>query len=243
MSLARRYNHLLRRHTLHFAAWNPITDTQRVGDYGILDRGVFRKLGHISEFGVDLETEEGNSASFDFRSAVSSIVRVEGTAQVQVFGTGSVGAKLRFEFQGKFAAVVKSPQVRVHAMQSIHQVAAQLHGAPDWRPRYRVISKVYTGTDATVIASVNNTTGIELSGTADALRQFELGGATVGVTVGGSHQLALVGKKGPLAIDLFRVSRAGAVPQLLGAMNVAGDEPDDLIDGSENWDSEADDLG
>lgn len=243
MSLARRYNRLLRRHTLHFAAWNPIIDPQEVGDYGLLARGVFRKLGHISEFGVNPNTEKGNAAAFDFRSAVSSVVRIEAGVEVPVFGTGTVDAKLRIKFEGKFVALVKSPSVTVEAMTSMHQVAAQLQHAPGWMPRFRVISKVYRGTDATVIASVDNTTGIELSGAANALRLFELGQASVGVTVGGAHQLSLVGRSGPLAIDLFRVRRAGAVPALLGAMDFASSEPDDLIDGSENWDSDTDDLG
>lgn len=243
MSLARRYNRLLRRHTLHFAAWNPIIDPQEVGDYGLLDRGIFRKLGHIREFGVTPVTQKGNAASFDFTSVVKTVVRIEAGMKVEVFGTGDVAAKLTIDFEGRFAALVKSPKVEVEAMTSPRLVAQQLQHKSGWKPRYRVISKVYRGTDATVIASVDNATSIELSGTANALRLFELGQASVGVSVGGNHQLKVVGQSGPLAIDLFRVRRARAVPLMLKAMDFAAEEPDDLIDGSENWDCDTDDLG
>lgn len=243
MSLARRYNRLLRRHTLHFAAWSPIHDPQRVGDYGLLDRGIFRKLGNIADFGVQFGTEVGNAAAFDFTSDVSTVVRFEAGVEVPVFSAGSVGASLKIEFEGKFAALVKSPKVELVAMTSIHQVAAQLQHKAGWKPRFRIISKVYSGSDAIVIASLDNATSIELSGSVDALRKLELGQATVGVSVGGVHQLKLVGASGPLAIDLFRVRRAGAVSLKLHAMDFDAQEPDDLIDGSENWDTDTDDLG
>ncbi len=72
MPLAQRYNRVLRRHTLHFAAWSPISDPYAVGDYGLLRNGIFQKLGHIRDFGVQFETEPGHPVTFDFSSTQTS---------------------------------------------------------------------------------------------------------------------------------------------------------------------------
>jgi hypothetical protein len=244
MPLPQRYNRLLRRHTLHFAAWSPITDPQKLGDYGLLDRGVFRKLGNIAEFGVDFSTESGNAAAWDFTSTVKTQVRIQAGVQVPIFDDSNIEARLKIEFDGQFAALVKSPEVRVEAMQSIHAVAKRLQAAGGWKPRFRVISKVYTAEQPLIVASLGNSTVIELSGTAKVLRKLELGEATIGVSVIGEHQLKLVGNSGAIAIDLFRVRQSNAIPLMLGAAGSEElSEPDDIVDGSENWSSDVDDLG
>ena len=244
MPLPQRYNRLLRRHTLHFAAWNPITDPQKLGDYGLLDRGVFRKLGNIVEFGVDFSTESGNAAALDFTSTVKTQVRIQAGVQVPIFDDSNIDARLKFEFEGNFAALVKSPEVRVETMQSIHAVAKRLQAVSDWKPRFRVISKVYTAQQALVVASLGNSVAIELSGTANVLRKLELGEVAIGVNVIGSHQLKLVGASGAIAIDLFRVRHSNAIPLMLNPLEAQESaEPDDIVDGSENWSSDTDDLG
>lgn len=50
MGTPRTYNRLLNTQIKMFAAWLPVTNTFRLGDYGLMSGGVFHQIGHISEF-------------------------------------------------------------------------------------------------------------------------------------------------------------------------------------------------
>ena len=242
MPLPQRYNRVLRRHTLHFAAWSPISDPYAVGDYGLLRNGVFQKLGHIRDFGVDFGTEQGHPVAFDFSSTQVSTVRMQADVEVPVFQNVDVAATLTFQFEGDFLALVKSPVVNVEIMRSTQAVARRLDATPGWKHRYRVVWKVYSGAPALIVSSLGRGTKVELAGRASALRKFELGDSMVGVRVTSQHDLKIEGAAGPIALDLFRVRQSGALAAapLLGGL-VDREELEDLVDGSEDWTSDSDD--
>jgi len=49
---AKRFSKLLHKEIDVHAAWLPISNTFRVGDYGLISDAVFATLGNIEEFGV-----------------------------------------------------------------------------------------------------------------------------------------------------------------------------------------------
>ncbi len=93
--LAKEYNNALRRQNHMYAAWLPVTNTLKVGDFGLIEGGVFRSMGNIQDtFGVEVKTEDGPPAKVDFASEGVTIVRTAGGAEVPAFpSSGAVESK------------------------------------------------------------------------------------------------------------------------------------------------------
>lgn len=249
MTLAAKYNRILKGKLLHFAAWSPVTDAYEVGDFGALRRGVFQKLGNIREFGVDPDAQAGASAtSFDFTSSGSSIVRVAGGATVDVFPNQPLEAKLEITFSSEEAFYIRTSKLNVTEMRSVDQIAQKLKGRRDrdgrrWKLRWRIVRKVYTAANPAILASVEKDTKFTLLGRADALKALELGNASAEIAVASSRQdaLKIAGGTGPVAIDLFRV-------KLLGGAGLEAVESEDALEShnvapelDDDWDPDEDD--
>ena len=48
MSIARQFNKVIRKELRVHAAWMPIANNFKLGDYGLIDNGVFVRRGNIS---------------------------------------------------------------------------------------------------------------------------------------------------------------------------------------------------
>lgn len=217
MTLARQYNKLLKSRLLHYAAWSPVTDRLEVGDFGGFKRGVFQKLGNIAEFGVDPGGRSGGAATkFVFTSSGTNIVRISGGVEVDVFPDASVEAKLEINFSSENGLYIRTGNLSVTEMDSVDRVAQILRGKRDpsgrrWKTRWKVVRKVYTAMDPTILAASERDAGFTLSGKAEALKALEFGGAALDVSVSSTRQdaLQIVGGTGPVAIDLFSVRILG----------------------------------
>lgn len=237
MTLAQRYNRILRRQILHYASWHPVTDPYEVGDFGGFRMGVFQKLGNIRDFGVTPELETGNSSSLDFTSSGMTTVRTEAGVQVKVYSELDIEAKLELSFTGSNSMYVKSAVVNVTGMRSPETVARQLDATGRWNHRWRILRKVYTAVDPVILVALERDTSFTLSAKANVLKQLEIGNGSINIPVHTSNKKAVtvVGGTGPIALDLFRVRHNGAA-----GLEVAADD-DDPVDGSEEWLSDADD--
>ena len=70
MGTPQKFNDIIHEHLHAHAAWLPITNTYRLGDYGLIADGVFNKIGNIKDdFGVMFEEGAGPNANLDFVSA------------------------------------------------------------------------------------------------------------------------------------------------------------------------------
>ena len=60
MGTPRLFNQTLKSLLQINAAWLPVTNTFRLGDYGVMSEGVFVKIGNIeTDFGIALERALG----------------------------------------------------------------------------------------------------------------------------------------------------------------------------------------
>jgi hypothetical protein len=48
VGIPKEFNSILQKHPHAHAAWLPITNTYRLGDYGLIAEDVFNKMGNIS---------------------------------------------------------------------------------------------------------------------------------------------------------------------------------------------------
>jgi hypothetical protein len=207
MGTAHDFDVILKRELNIHAAWLPVTNTFRLGDYGLVSDGTLVAVGNIrDDFGVNFTQALGPDAQLDFASKGTSMVRVAGGATVQQFPGSDVEAKLKLEFERERSFLVKV-KLTVSQMQGLNEVAAKLNTLPQWDSRFRVVSALYTGTSCVLISSKAAGSKIELSGKANALQQLDLGATFAGVQVTTRSEIGLeiVGKKGVVGLSLFKL--------------------------------------
>jgi hypothetical protein len=142
----------------------------------------------------------------------------------------NVAAKLSVEFDRESAFLVKA-NLAIIEMQNLKNVAGELAKKLSWwQRRFRIVSAVYIGRNCTIISSKAANSKIELSGSAKALKEFDLGSVTADVTASFSQSIGLevVGKTGAVGLALFKLRWVGDIPKLLA-------EKEDGIETHDDW--------
>jgi hypothetical protein len=237
MGTAHDFDSILKQELSIHAAWIPVANTFRLGDYGLISDGVLVAMGNIKDdFGVDFSQAPSPDAKLNFASTGTTMARVAGGATVQQFPGSDVDAKLTVEFKRERSFFLKA-KLTVSQMQSLNAVARKLNSVPEWEGRFRVVSALYTCTSCALISSKAAGSKIELSGKANALQQLDLGAAFAGVQVTNRTEIGLeiVGKKGVVGLALFKLGWFNPV-KVLG---VAEEMP---VETSKDWPDLSDDL-
>lgn len=225
MSLPNEYNKALHRHANFYAAWFPVTTPYGIGDYGLIQNGVFQKIGHLDDlradgFDVKIRTASGQPASIDFLSEGAKVIKVIAGAAVPQLPAGQIEAKLTYEFTRANSFVVKASELNVQRMENLREVAdklAEMRRNNTWSYRYRVVSATYTGQNCLVLLSTEAGTKVEFDATASALKQLDLGNVEVrpSVTFSSDTILKSIGATGVLGLGLFALKLFGGL-KLLG---------------------------
>src|SRR5690349_4493208 len=84
MGLADEIAKVLHQQLKCHVAWLPISNTYALGDFGVISKGVFTKLGNISEFSVPFQTGTPQPARLDFVSADTTVRNFAGGVEVSV---------------------------------------------------------------------------------------------------------------------------------------------------------------
>lgn len=236
MGTARRFSKILHEEIDVYAAWLPVTNSFRLGDYGVISDGVFAALGNIDEFGVQFEEKDGPKSHLAYRSAGTKVGHFVAGASASALPQADIDAKLVIEFSAADSFYINA-SLTSSQMQNVAQVGQALRGVEAWRPKYRVVSSVYAAKNCTIISSRNANSKIELSGTASALQTLEIGHASAGVTVSSEESvgLELIGRGGVVGLRMFKLRRFGRNVKILGngeeeAELIEHDEADDLED-------------
>jgi hypothetical protein len=236
MSLPGDYNAALYRKVNYYAAWFPLANPFRIGDYGLIQNGVFQKIGHLDQlradgFNVPIQSAAGKPASLDLLSEGAKCVKTVAGAQVPALSgfPGPVQAKLSYEFGKKNSFVVKAATITVEQMANINQVAtglARLRRDGKWSHRYRVVSATYTGQNCLVLLSANADTKVEFDAEASVLHQLDLGNVSVKPSVSFSSDTVLrtIGDTGVLGLSLFKLRILSGNLKLLAGQPLTPDE-------------------
>lgn len=226
MGLPNDYNKALHKHANFYAAWFPVTMPYRVGDYGLIQNGVFQKIGHLDQlkddgFDVPIQTKEGNPTSLDFLSEGAKIVKIVAGAEVPNLPAANVNATVKFKFEKENSFVLKAAEIKVEQMENIDQVArklAELRRNKKWSHRNKVISATFTGQQCLVLLSSKRGTEVAFEGEASAMQQLEMGKITIkpAVTFSSDTILRSIGESGVIGISLFKLRMLNNNLNLLG---------------------------
>ncbi len=206
MKTPEKFNQIIKKNLNVFAAWMPIVNNYRLGDYGIISDGVFVKLGNITDdFQITFTEGSGAEASIDFTSEGARVIRFAGDAEVPVIPEGELNAKVEIEFSNEKSFLVKSPTITVKTIENVNQVANKLKELKNWDGKWKVVFTVYNALDAVIVSTLASGTKLNFSGNASALGQLKLGSAGVNINTNKTLGINIKGKNGPIGLGLFRV--------------------------------------
>jgi len=248
MSLPTAYNKALHKQAGFYAAWFPVTMPFQIGDYGLIQNGVFNKIGHLDDLQADglnvqIRTAKGEPTSIDFLSEGAKSIKTIAGAEVPTnLPATNVEAKITYEFDKKNSFVLKASEINVEQMQNIREVAdelARLRRQNKWSHSYRVVSATYTGENCLVLLSSEAGTKVEFVAAASALQQLDLGNVEIRPSVSFSSNTILrsIGNTGPLGLNMFKLTR------FLGNLKVLAEAPltDEERNMEEDWGDELED--
>ena len=125
---------------------------------------------------------------------------------MKAFPDNDIDAKLSVEFKRERSFLLKA-SLSVMEIQNLNKVAKGLKDKPQWEKRFRVVSAIYTGEGCSIISSKAADSRIELSGKANALKQFDLGSASAEIQASVKKEIGLdiVGRKGVIGLGMFKL--------------------------------------
>src|SRR6266542_2101019 len=118
MGIAAVFNRTLHGELNTYAAWFPVTNTFKLGDYGLISDGVFTPMGNIAEYEVEFTDDDGPPGSLDFTSSGTNVARLAGGAEVDALPDAPIDAKLSFEFSNANSILAKAAEIKVRQMQN-----------------------------------------------------------------------------------------------------------------------------
>lgn len=225
MGLPNQFNEIIKKHLNVFAAWMPIVNNYKLGDYGVIADGVFAKLGNITDdFQVTITESSGAAASIDFTSEGASLIKLAGGTQVDVIPAGEAKASIEIEFSKEKSFLVKSPEITVSIIDNVNEVANRLKESGSWDGKWKVVYQVYHAINPVIISTIDAGTKLNFNGDASALGQMKLGGLGVNVGTNKALGLNINGKSGVIGLGLFRIKS-----KLFGGkkVDVLGDGPEE----------------
>ena len=208
MSLIKNYNGALYKHLKIHAAWLPVVNTIRLGDYGLMDGGVFRTLGNIENLKVKFSQRVGQTAPIDFQSKGTTVARFIGDVKVDKLPeVGDVAARLVYSFSKGDSCLIRAA-LSVQVMADVDAVAKKLGQLDDWKTRFRVVCGVYTGEKCVILTTEEANTSVEFAGSASALTQIELGRVEIkpSISVSSESVFKSVGATGVVGLQLFKLN-------------------------------------
>ncbi|MBK7823630.1 hypothetical protein [Nannocystis sp.] len=215
------------------AVWPPVLTAVQLGDYGIVDGGVFRRLGNVADFGL----------AFRYRawSAVAARSLLRGRPAHALRQRRQVpavpGPRRRLgpraiEFGRGDGFVLKCARVELDGSPtSADSLARRLLAAraPDgqrWRPfAWRIVWQRFSGHGVFFFAARSAGSHVELDGSAELLHGIDAAAGSAGLS---RHRaaglgLGIVGDSGPIGLGLARV-------KLIGGVKFFSDDPDGTKD-------------
>jgi hypothetical protein len=237
MGIGKDFNKVLHDELAVHAAWLPVTNTFRVGDFGVIHDGLFVRQGNIgSDFGVAFSTATGPAVKLDFKSDRVREIGLDASGQVAPLPDQPVEAGLRIEFERAKSFYIKA-NLTADVMENVFSVARALAAVPSWNEdKFKVLSATYHGTGCVVLSSKAAGTVFEIKGKADALKNLGVAGAAAGFSFKSNSSLGLeiVGQNGVVGLAMFKVRKKSGDAEFLG---------DDDIDvsRSERWPADLED--
>ncbi|WP_149274908.1 hypothetical protein [Pareuzebyella sediminis] len=210
--LARSYEKAVKKELGAHAAWLPVTNTLKVGDFGYFEGGVFRSVGNLrdkySDIVLNIAPGPATKLKFTTEGTRVSKIGVGGKTTDSFAALGDMEASLKYEFSNENSMVLQVDQVEVEQLQNIDEVAMALAAKSDWRKKYKIVSATYTGQNCLIICARESDSDFTITASANILSEIEGGKAGGDFTTNSSKASTYdsIGESGVIAIRLFKLN-------------------------------------
>ncbi len=209
MGLPQQFQSIVQQQLNVYAAWLPITNPYKLGDYGLISDGVFQKLGNIKdEFNVAFTEEAGQEASLSFVSDKATVIDIGTGAQINLTAQSDIKADVKYKFNQDKSFLIKAPVINVSQIANVNEVGNHLKTIGQWRQTYKVIFQVYTAQNPLILSTIDSDTEVTFKADATALPTLNIGNASANFSIQSTKALGLElsGKTGVIAIGLFKLN-------------------------------------
>lgn len=188
-----------------FAAWAPASEFG-LGDYGEMDGKMFKKLGNIRRFGIDIRKKVHDSGPFDYNSSGSVALGLDVGAKD---AKGDYAVDLKLGFSKEKSILFMADGVTTERIENIGAVGDALvdlykERGKDWKLSYVVITELKRVSSGLVVISSDSDCKVTVSGKAAIkkdgakLGDLDLRDLSVQVTKGKAFTQTLSAKSTPL---------------------------------------------
>lgn len=227
--LASSYEKAIKKELGAHAAWLPVTNTLKVGDFGYFESGVFRSVGNLKDkypdIAMDISPGPPTKLNFTTEGTRASKIGLGGNTTDSFAALGDVEASLKYEFSKQNSLVLKIDKVEVNQLQNIDDVALALAAKSNWRKKYKVVSATYTGKNCLIICAREANSDFTINASAHILSEIEGGKAEGDFKTSSSNASTYdsIGESGIVAIRLFKLNFFNKT-KLLGDDQISKDD-------------------
>lgn len=194
MSLASSYCKQIKEQ-LRFHANFPLGSSRELGDYGVIQDHVFRRLGNIRQLGIAFETQQSEAESaYQFESRGGVDVNLIAKGDLQPGGIPAVKAGLGIKFSREnavFFAAAGCTSQSIDDVKSLQPQLIELRNQNRWESDYYVVIEVIRARKTTAVVSAGSDSEILLEAKSAELPAIELGDASLELGVKRSRNMAL----------------------------------------------------
>lgn len=194
-----------------YAVWAP-GENIRLGDYGVVRDGCFQRAGSLSDAIGDFQLKTRLSKLEGFFCTSAHAVQVRGSAD-----DGGL-ASVHFSFGKDCGSVLSITGVSASTVENLRDLAGALEASASYERKFQVVTTVRKAESLTVLISGSSGGEFSVSAKHEILDAFLQGGPdiTAGLKVEGTVGLQVVGKTGPVSVQLHRLKVFGTGFRHLG---------------------------
>ena len=177
-----------------YANWMP-DQAIALGDYGILNDGIFTHLGNVSQWGVKgiVDSPQSGTDQIQFASKGAASVTFNAAGSVAVGGVLNTKPSLKIDFSSERGVFFNAAACKHHMVDDKNALAAAImhlyrDGKGKWKRDWVVVTDFIEARAATIMVSGGSSASIELEATAD-VPKIDLANASLGLAIKSSTNI------------------------------------------------------
>ncbi len=215
MSLIKKYDKTLRRRLALRAIWLPGTEV-RVGDIMLLKDGALVSVGNLKGENIPYNVRSiGEAQSINLQSTgVSQVITQNGTKVSLSKLDTNAEAELTLTLKHENSYYLRTPVLSGTSLDQAMSIARIIAKLPSWdHLRNFVVHKIWRAEDFVFLGNLDNSSEINFTGKGEFIRNLINNGISSDLSISSGHSmnLEIMGKSGPIVMQVFRVKRNGDI--------------------------------
>jgi hypothetical protein len=243
-----RYVSAFRKNLNVWAVWWP-GETVKVGDFGILDEGCFRRKGSLREFALLQNKDIGRKMIADGLE-LGTLGKIQSLAQMEASADNAVSAMAEIDLSSSHGIFFRATDLTKRYFLAPVNVAQRLSEAIlanriSWQSEWLLVHEVTSAGSFVALSTLSHRGSLQVRGTIEALESLSIGKADARgkLELSSQSDFKVFGKSGAIVMGLSKVN----VPILdAGIALMPGDEPTvtfrEVPPQSVEWDAQLDDY-